>query len=184
MASKKNASKESKKVSFDFSIDSKTSKSSKKKVKKLTKGVVGIVIVFLILGLAVGGGLTYYMTRNDCFELIGADELTLTTAESYVDEGVKVISFGRDLTDKVHVRTNLVKDAYGNYIPETDADGEISVGTYYIVYTVDCLKYGSIFKIEKVRLITFVEPSDDDNLDEELSSVTNGIVSNSEVGNG
>ena len=49
--------------------------------------------------------------------------------------------------------TNLKKDIQGNYYAEEE-------GTYYITYTVDSLKYGSIFKIQKIRLITFVEPTE------------------------
>lgn len=176
MAKKKSASKRSERVAFDFSIDSKTSKNAKKSVKKLGKSALVAVVVFLIIGLALGGGLTYYFTQDDCFELIGADEITLTLDETYLDQGVKVISFGKDMSSKVQIKTDLVKNDDGTYSPSKDSDGLYNVGTYYMVYTVDCLKYGTIFKIEKVRLINFVEASDDDVILDEISSgeVNNG----------
>ncbi len=173
MAKKKSSSKRTERVAFDFSIDSKTSKNAKKSIKRAGKSALIVIIVFLIIGLAIGGGLTYYFTKTDCFELIGSDEITLTTDEVYFDQGVKVISFGKDMSSKVKVETDLVQNKDGSYSPSMDSDGTYTIGTYYIVYSVDCLKYGTIFKVEKVRLINFVEPSDDDVVDE-FEEVNNG----------
>ena len=59
-----------------------------------------------------------------------------------------------DDNDKVNVETNLKQNANGGYYAEKE-------GTYYIKYTVDNIKYGSIFKIQKIRLIHFVEPTEE-----------------------
>ena len=55
------------------------------------------------------------------------------------------------------VETNLKKNNNDEYY----ADEE---GTYYIAYTVEDLKYGTIFKIQKIRLITFVEATEQDEI--------------------
>ena len=34
-----------------------------------------------------------------------------------------------------------------------------------MIYTVDNLKYGKIFKVQKIRLITFVEATEQDEID-------------------
>lgn len=77
--------------------------------------------------------------------------------ETYLDEGVKVVAFGVDETDKVEIETNLKKDKDGAYFAQTE-------GTYYIKYTVNNIKYGSIFKVQKIRLIHFVEPTESEEL--------------------
>ena len=72
----------------------------------------------------------------------------------YDDKGVKVIAFGKDDSDKVMIETDLKRNADGSFYAEEE-------GTYYIKYTVDNIKYGSIFKIQKIRLIHFVEPTEE-----------------------
>ena len=109
-----------------------------------------MVILFLAIG-AVGGWFGIkFATRNDCFEIIGEEKIELSIGETYLDQGVKVISFGKDCQDKVNVETNLKKTA----------DYADQAGIYYITYTVDNIKYGSIFKIQKIRLISFSEASE------------------------
>ena len=159
MATRKTVSKTSKKATldFDFNVDKKTSKRTSKKInknlKKLSFGAIMVAVVLLIVG-AVGGyfGLKIVI-KNDCFVLNGQDEITLQLGETYKDEGVKVVAFGKDDSNKVVIETNLTKNDDGTY----KAD---EVGTYYMVYKVENLKYGSIMKVQKIRLITFVEESE------------------------
>ena len=33
-------------------------------------------------------------------------------------------------------------------------------GTFYMIYKSSCFKYGQLFKVEKIRLISFVEASE------------------------
>lgn len=157
MATRKNASKVSSKASLNINLDEKATnkslKSAGKEVKKMGAGSIILVIVLLIVGIAGGVLVSYFLTRNDCFEIIGQEELTLTLDETYTDEGVNVISFNKDVSDKVKIDTNLTKNPDGTY----SAD---EVGTYYIIYTVDDFKYGTIFNVQKIRLITFVETSE------------------------
>lgn len=138
--------------------------------KKLSFAGIITILLVAILGAGVGAGACYYISRKDCFDIIGQDELTLTlpsdqtlTSENYyIDQGVKIISFGRDVSSKVVVETNLTKTEDGKYTAD-------EIGTYYIKYSVDDIKYGKIFTIERIRLITFVEPSETDvNVDKEI----------------
>ena len=158
MATRKTASKTSKKATVNFNWDTnkpskRTSKKVNKELKKLSVGAILVAVMLLVVG-AVGGffGLKVVM-KNDCFVLNGQDEITLTLGEKYTDEGAKVIAFGKDDANKVTIETNLTKNEDGTY----SAD---EVGTYYMVYKVDNIKYGKLFKVQKIRLITFVEASE------------------------
>ena len=156
MATRKTASKKSSKVKVDLDVDmpsKKTYKRTKKNLKKVSVGALILAGLLLVAGAFGGYFGVKYLTRNDCFEIVGKDEITLTLDESYLDEGVKVIAFGKNEADKVKVTTNLKQNQDGKYYAETE-------GTYYITYNVESLKYGTIFKVQKVRLITFVEPTE------------------------
>ncbi len=148
-------------ITDDYSIKIKRKPGRKKKL-----GFSGILTIILvaILGAGVGAGACYYLGRNDCFELIGQEELTLTlpidgkTADEnncYIDQGVKIISFGRDISNEVIIETDLKKNEDGSFTAD-------EIGTYYIKYTVDDIKYGKIFTIQRIRLITFVEAEEPD----------------------
>lgn len=163
MATRKNATKQSQKAGLNLDFDDvKISKKNKSKAKKQIKKVSArtwlFAILFLIIGIGAGFGTYMFICKNDCFDLIGKDEITLTVDEVYVENGVKIISLGKDISDQVLVETNLSKNEKGEYYSE-------EIGTYYIKYYVKDLKYGTIFKVEKVRLITFVEASEDINVD-------------------
>ena len=153
---RKTANKISKKVELDFDIDKKSSKKAKTKIKKMNTVTLFLAIVFLLIG-AVGGyfGFNIFI-KDDCFELIGKDEISLIVGKKYKDDGCKVIAFGKDESDKVKVETNLTINPDGSYTSNEE-------GTFYITYTVDNFKYGKLFKIQKIRLITFVlEPEEDE----------------------
>lgn len=162
MATRKTASKISSKASLSIDIDEKSTgragKKITKKVKKLSPAVLLVVVIMMAIG-AVGGyfGLSF-VTKNDCFDIIGKDEITLTIGEKYADQGCKVIAFGKDDSGMLKTETNLTIDDNGEYYA-------LQEGTYYITYTVDNLKYGSLFKIQKIRLISFVEPTEPDEIE-------------------
>lgn len=157
VATRKTASKTSKKAGLNIDIKSPSKTKTKKAfktIKKLSPAAMVISLLFLIIGAAGGWFGTQFITKNDCFTLIGKEEITLVVGQSYTDQGAKVVSFNQDLSNKVKVETNLTKNKDGTY---TSND----VGTFYMIYTVDSIKYNTIFKVQKIRLITFVEESED-----------------------
>lgn len=137
--------------------DIKIKKSTKNKVKRTIKGTTKktwlCAFLFLIVGAVIGFLSFHFVCKNDCFEFVGKDELCFTLGETYTDTGVKIISFGKDISSQVKVETNLLCDENGNYYAT-------EIGTYYIKYTSTDIKYGKLWSIQKIRLITFVEQSE------------------------
>lgn len=168
MATRKTASKSSGKVGFNLDVN-KPSKRTSKKVKKQMKKASPIAIIVAILLLVVGAVGGFFgikvLTKNDCFEIIGKEYVTLYVEENYVDEGAKVIAFNKDDSSKVVVDTNLKKREDGSLYAN-------EIGTYYITYNVNNLKYGSIFKVQKVRIIDVVDAGELEEI-ESAQEVTN-----------
>ena len=163
-ATRNTKSKNSIKITDDVSI-----KVNKKRGRKKKLGFKAILIILVVafIGVALGAGICYFTTRNDCFEIIGNDEITLTLkaddeeydqTNSYVDEGVKVISFGKDISKEVIIETDLTITEDGRFVAD-------EIGTYYIIYKSNDIKYGKIFTVQRIRLITFVEPSEGDKVE-------------------
>ena len=139
------------------------SKKTKNKIKRMAKnelksttkritigGKVAIILTFLI---AVAGGVCVekIITKNDVFALNGNKEYAFEIGHNggsyeYIDEGFKVVSFGRNIADKVSVDTNMTRGNDGQYIIDTSLEGD-----YYIIYTVEDIKYGHI---KRVRTFT------------------------------
>ena len=160
MDKRKTISKISKKTELNLSANKPNKKTTKKvkiKLKKFSFKVVALAMFLLFVGVVLGYWGVKYLTRNDCFDIIGAEEITLELGQTYLDEGVEVVAFGVDESDKVKIDTNLKKDKDGKFYAQAE-------GTYYIKYTVNNIKYGSIFKVQKIRLIHFVEPTEDGEL--------------------
>ena len=158
MAVRNKATKTSKKAESgisvsDIEVSSKTKKNAEKALKNAGAKVLLCVFIFLIVGIVVGAGAWWFVCKDDCFELIGNDEIVLTLDEEYVDDGVNIIAFGQDQSDSVVIETNLSVNDAGNYYSD-------EIGTFYITYKSECFKYGKLFKVQKVRLVTFVEVSE------------------------
>ena len=159
MATRKNASKTSSRAKSNINtsalkVDKKSQRQVENTLKNTSVKVLIFGLVFLIVGLLLGAGAWWIVCRNDCFAIIGNDEIELTLDETYEDFGVKVVAFGKRLdADDIIIETNLKKDTDGKYYAD-------EVGTYYIKYSTENFKYGKLFKVEKVRLVTFVEPSE------------------------
>ena len=174
MATRQSAQKVTRRASLNFPLGNegeKNQKSNKKTINKIKKqakniGMKAWLVALLVLVVGVGAGIgAFYLTsKNDCFTLVGNEELTLTIGEAYEDQGVSIKAFGKDISNKVLIDTNLKIDDSGNYYSE-------EVGTFYIRYYTNEIKYGSIFKVEKIRLITFVEPAEID----EIESANEGV---------
>lgn len=128
----------------------KTKRTAKKKIKRIHPLSFVVWILALAMGIGAGVGTCAFICRNDGFEIIGKREITVQTQEGkvyeYTDKGAQVISFGKDISDRVKVDTNMTELDDGLY--SFDASKE---GFYYIVYTVDDVRFGDI---RRVRTIT------------------------------
>ena len=158
MATKTNSKKTTKKAEINLpSLSNKQKKKGKKEIDKTLKNLsikhIIIAVILLVFGGCIGIGAYFAVCRNDCFELIGEDELTFIVGEFYIDEGAKVVEFNKDISKTIYIETNMQQDNNKFYATE--------VGTYYIKYLTPSLKFGKIFKVTKIRLITFVEQSED-----------------------
>lgn len=147
------------KTSSSKRAQKRTQKSVEKKIRR-GLGVKGILIVLLvmIMGIGVGVGAFYFVGRNDCFELIGEDYVVLELGEKYIDQGVKVISLGKDISSKVVVETDGLIDNGDGSFSATSAD------RYAIIYKSNDIKYGKLFTVQRIRFIDFVEPIEDDRI--------------------
>lgn len=133
----------------------KSSNNLNKTIKKVSfKGVL-IALVVLVCCLCVGVGASYFLTKDDCFKLIDNKDIVLSVETPYVEDGYKVIEFGKDISNKVTIETNMKIDENGNYTPQYDELGNPVAGEYYIIYKVNSFKYSKFSTVEKIRLITF-----------------------------
>lgn len=97
-----------------------------------------IVVIFLVIGAVAGFFTTKYLTRNDKFEIIGDQTITLNIGETYEDEGAVAISFGKDISADIKVENNI---------------DNTKEGRYYIKYTIDNFRYNGVVKY---RYIVYV----------------------------
>ena len=173
MAIRKNANKRTTRAKINLNLDEssikKSGKTAKSTAKSFGKSTTVIIVLFLIIGIGLGIGAGFYISRNDCFEIIGADELTLTIGENYYDEGCKVISLGKDVSNDIEIETDLTVNLDGSLTGD-------ETKTYYILYKSNDIKYGKIFTVTKIRLITFVEESES----EEFESAQDGTATNNQ----
>ena len=148
MAIKKTATKTSSKAKLNLNIfgnkkqTKKQEKEIEKTVKKSSFKTLIASLFLIIVGFTIGAGAYFLVCKNDTFEIVGNDEITLTLDETYEDPGVKIIEFGKDISENATVKTNLSKNDDGKYYSN-------EIGTFYIEYSVDSIKYGKVFKIGK-----------------------------------
>lgn len=130
-------------------VKSKAKRKAKSKIKRIHPLSFVIWILCLALGAGLGVGAYRVVSANDRFTLRGEKSYTLPIGGevTYKDKGVEIVSFGGDISDRVSIETNLTEtDEEGVYKIDTSQGGE-----YYIIYTVDSIKYG---EIQRVRTIT------------------------------
>ena len=130
-----------------------TQKKVEKTIKKASPVAIIVAILFLVVGLGAGWLTTSIICKNDCFDIVGMDEISIEIGTDYVDQGVKIVAFGKDESASVSIETNLTKNADGSLTSSEE-------GTFYIKYKSNCFKYGKLFKVEKIRLVSFVLPSE------------------------
>ena len=127
-----------------------------------------LVVLFLAVGAVCGYFVTKHLTRNDKFEIIGEQTITINLGEDLPqDEGAVAISFGRDISSRIVVEDNINTE---------------KAGRYYIKYTVDDIRYNGVVKY---RYIIILAPEEgDDTGDGENGSGNNDENESGDVGNG
>ena len=124
-----------------------------KATKKIGAKTLFIALFCFVIALAIGAGACYFLGKDDKFDLLGDEFVSLATGEKYTDEGVDIREFGLDFSKNAVISTDLEKDEDGNYYAD-------SVGDYYIAYTVKSLKFGLIYPVQKIRLISVTGESE------------------------
>ena len=132
-------------------IKCRAKKEIKSTAKRISIGGIIAIILTLIVSVVAGIFTEKLITKNDCFVLTGEKDYVFELGESgdtftYVEEGFKVVSFGKDISDKVSIKTNMTKNEDGTYTIDISQEGD-----YYMIYTVDSKKYG---EIKRVRTFT------------------------------
>lgn len=138
---------------------------AKKGWKKLHTATKAAMILALAAGVLLGAFVCLRASVNDRFFLKGETVFSLdavpTGAEPYLytEEGVEAFCFGRDVSGKLTVETELQRDAEGRYMIPLDKEG-----VYTITYTVDCLKFGENAPngvIKRIRTFTVTAGEED-----------------------
>ncbi len=136
----------------------KISSSIKRKIKKNTALTIG-VIVFLVIG-AIAGYFSYgYFCKNDCFEMIaysnneinvyiGPDE----NLKTYTELGVKCISFGKDISNKVNITYKYRQDNTFDAVEVESVDCSVA-GVYYAIYKIDNIKFKNVTLIRTIFVL-------------------------------
>ncbi len=127
----------------------KTKRTAKKKIRRIHPLSFVVWFLALAIGLAVGAGACAFLCRNDGFELIGKSEITVPVEAGktydYTDKGVRVVSFGKDISRRVKVETNMTELGDGEYSFDASAEG-----VYYLAYTVDDPRFGEIRRVRTI----------------------------------
>lgn len=134
-------------------------RAAEKAVKKTHIATVVLTVLFFVIGCVGGVIISMQLTKNDKFELIGDKTVFLEIGEKFVEPGVTVISFGKDVSDKITV---------GGDFATMDTNLE---GVYQIVYKIDDLRWGDF---QRVRTVIVGDP--------EKGEQKNSDVTNTEVG--
>lgn len=104
----------------------KRKKKLKNELKKAHKKHFLLALLFLVIGIGAGFGATYFLTRNDVFKLNGETEITLNVGDEYVEQGAKIVAFGKDISSSVKVEGTVDTTKAGRYV---------------LKYTVDNIRY-------------------------------------------
>lgn len=146
-------------------IEKSAKRYAKKTFKKLHSATKVAIALALLVGVAVGAFVCLHVSKNDRFVLKGQTDFSIdlvegsTTPYFYTEEGVEAVCFGRDVSGKVTVQTDLPRDTEGRYMIPLDREG-----VYTITYTVDALKFGESAPngvVKRVRVFTVSAAEED-----------------------
>ena len=125
-------------------------KKMKKALKKLHRGYIMVIVISLLLGAVGGAAYAYTVTARDEFVLCGnkETEISVGTKLTYEDEGIKCISMGKDVSDKVEIKTNMDRSEDGKTFTATT----FAAGEYYISYTVTEGRYAGLSRVRVFKV--------------------------------
>lgn len=112
----------------------------------MSGGQIAACIAAFVIGIIAGLGSFGLITENDRFELVGDKEIKVALGEefTYREEGARLVSLGRDLSEEVRIETNLEKTEDG-YLVDSSKEG-----IYYIKYTSDDVKYKNTVRVRTI----------------------------------
>lgn len=140
---------------------------AEKEARKLPNIAKILMVFFFLIGAAAAFFACKFICKDDCFEINGKKSFSLMAGETYVDEGVKVVGFGQDLTGKVKIE--VYKDSTKlNGLNDIDTSEE---AVYQIVYTVDSFRFKDVKLIRTVTVVS--ETTEDYEGEEESYNPTN-----------
>ena len=116
-------------------------KKGRSAASKLHPATLALAAVFLAVGIAGGVFASEALTAGDRFVLNGEKEVSLALGEAYVEAGATVLSFGRDVSEKVEVGGDFAR--FDANVP----------GVYRFVYTVDDLRWGD-YRLVRTVVVT------------------------------
>lgn len=88
----------------------------KSRTKKLSKNTKIIFIFLFVIGIGLGGFASYFVTKNDVFILIGESYITQPLGQEYQEQGVKIIAFGKDVSQNVKIEGQVNTNKKGEYV--------------------------------------------------------------------
>ncbi|MBO5394860.1 MAG: DUF5011 domain-containing protein [Clostridia bacterium] len=117
-------------------VKKKVNKEIKKQAKKRP---LFVALLFVLLAVGAVGGFfgAQAIVKNDKFEIIGQETITLNIGDEYVEEGAKAVCFGRDVSADVNIEVD----------PSFDNNKQ---GVYYIKYTIDNIRFKEIVRYRYV----------------------------------
>lgn len=87
-----------------------------KELKKVNSATIIFVVIFAIIGVGAGFGATYFLTKNDVFELKGESEITLQVGDEYVEQGATAVAFGKDISSSIEIIGEVDTTTEGRYV--------------------------------------------------------------------
>lgn len=107
-------------------------------IRESNKLTLFLVCLFLLFGICIGAGVTFFITKNDTFIVNGYTEMVLKVNDVYTEEGAKVVAFGKDISNSVEIEGTV----------DTTKEGE-----YIIKYTVSNIRFRgyTLYRLVKVE---------------------------------
>ena len=135
---------------------------AEKSAKRLPNIAKLIIAFFFIMGTVASFFVLQFVCKNDCFEINGRKSISLSINETYTDEGVKIVAFGKDISSEANI--TIYK---GNEVVESfDQIDTSQEGVYQIMYTTSSFRFKDV---KLIRTITIVSNETEDYEGEEDS---------------